>query len=291
MEIPKVINVDLASRALAYMGVFIALASFGLLNSYEFLSIPNKQYSPLNVSINTTDDGLQNIQAIAQNLPKNHKLQTENENVIQNSADIPKDNHKPDTKTDINNDKQMSALKEVSNTYKKTENDRKTNLQDSNTLTQKKIEKVKHTTQANNTSQQKNTKQTKTVNKTINENNKTNTSNNIGANTTSNNSATKINTEQLNKVKTFVSNSILDEIRSSLTYPKNAINRKIQGTVLIEFTVINGVIRSFKIAKSSGYPILDSAAKKLGNKLIGFNTQATAHELKINVPIQYSLIK
>lgn len=277
------INVDLASRALGYMGVFIALTSFGLLNSYEFLTIPDKQYSPVSVTIKSNDENFQRIENITQDIAKNKQLQTTSDNLIQQTTAIAKNNN---TKLDSNN-----APKDNKNTYKIQTNDRKIDLNNKTKTNKKEINKVdsKKTNhkEIKNIAKQTNTKNTQKT--SVNNNIKTN-SNSIAKTNTNNSEQTK-DSEQLNKIITSVSNSILDKIKDSLSYPKNAIKRKIQGTVLIEFTVIDGVIRSFRIAKSSGYPILDGAAEKLGNKLIGFNTKATAHELKINVPIQYSLIK
>lgn len=277
------INVDLASRALGYMGVFIALTSFGLLNSYEFLTIPDKQYSPVSVTIKSNDENFQRIENITQDIAKNKQLQTTSDNLIQQTTAIAKNNN---TKLDSNN-----APKDNNNTYKIQTNDRKIDLNNKTKTNKKEINKVDskkiNHKEIKNIAKQTNTKNTQKT--SVNNNIKTN-SNSIAKTNTNNSEQTK-DSEQLNKIITSVSNSILDKIKDSLSYPKNAIKRKIQGTVLIEFTVIDGVIRSFRIAKSSGYPILDGAAEKLGNKLIGFNTKATAHELKINVPIQYSLIK
>lgn len=258
------INVDLASRALGYMGVFIALTSFGLLNSYEFLTIPDKQHSPVSVTIKSNDENFQRIENITQDIAKNNN----------------------NTKLDSNN-----APKDNKNTYKIQTNDRKIDLNNKTKINKKEINKVDskkiNHKEIQNIAKQTNTKNTKKT--SVNNNIKTN-SNSIAKTNTNNSYQTK-DSEQLNKIITSVSNSILDKIKDSLSYPKNAIKRKIQGTVLIEFTVIDGVIRSFRIAKSSGYPILDGAAEKLGKKLIGFNTKSNTTELKINVPIQYSLIR
>ena len=93
------------------------------------------------------------------------------------------------------------------------------------------------------------------------------------------------------KARQLVTGLILDQIRSSMVYPQRAVQRQLQGTVVMEFTIKGGIITSFRIARGSGHAILDSAASRLGEQLIGFNTRNDQHSLTLNVPIKYALIR
>lgn len=93
------------------------------------------------------------------------------------------------------------------------------------------------------------------------------------------------------KARQLVTGLILDQIRSSLVYPQRAVQRQLQGTVVMEFTIERGIITSFRIARGSGHAILDAAATRLGEQLIGFNTRNDQHSLTLNVPIKYALIR
>lgn len=97
--------------------------------------------------------------------------------------------------------------------------------------------------------------------------------------------------ETAQKARQLVTGLILDQIRSSLVYPQRAVQRKLQGTVVMEFSIAGGIITSFRIARSSGHAILDSAASHLGEKLIGFDTHNDQHSLTLNVPVKYALIR
>lgn len=83
---------------------------------------------------------------------------------------------------------------------------------------------------------------------------------------------------------------LVKEIRSKLHYPRNAVRRKLEGTVMVEFIVKNGVVVNFNIEKSSGHRILDEAASKLARSLIRFNTRLDAMSNRVLIPIKYELL-
>ena len=95
--------------------------------------------------------------------------------------------------------------------------------------------------------------------------------------------------EAQQQARAFISSEIVAFFKESTVYPRQALRRKIQGTVLLEFTVRQGVIISCVIAKSSGAPLLDRAALKLGQELIGFDSKQHVFDLKLQVPLRYAL--
>lgn len=94
--------------------------------------------------------------------------------------------------------------------------------------------------------------------------------------------------ELLSEARAFASNEIISLIKSRSTYPRQALRRKVQGTVMIEFTLDKGVITAYKLAQSSGSSILDRAALQLADSLVGFKS-STPYSLKLQVPLRYAL--
>lgn len=90
------------------------------------------------------------------------------------------------------------------------------------------------------------------------------------------------------QLKAFTGDEILALLKSRSTYPKQALRRKIQGTVIIEFTLNSGEITACSLAKSSGSDILDRAALKLAQSLIGHHSRSRA-TLRLQVPLRYAL--
>ena len=83
---------------------------------------------------------------------------------------------------------------------------------------------------------------------------------------------------------------LVREIKNKMTYPKNAVRRKIQGTVEVEFVVSQGIVVSFTLVKSSGHKILDEAARKLAKSLLKLNTNLPNFNNRVLIPIKYELI-
>lgn len=92
------------------------------------------------------------------------------------------------------------------------------------------------------------------------------------------------------KLNAQLASLLVKEIRSKLRYPRNAVRRKLEGTVMVEFVIQNGVVTSYKIEKSSGHKILDEAASKLAKSLIKFNTRLDAMSNRVLIPIKYELL-
>lgn len=92
------------------------------------------------------------------------------------------------------------------------------------------------------------------------------------------------------QVRSQLSSILVREICSHLQYPRNAVRRKLEGTVMMEFEVKDGVVVDFTLRRSSGHKILDEAARKLAEKLVQFNTRLKAMSYRVQIPIKYELL-
>lgn len=92
------------------------------------------------------------------------------------------------------------------------------------------------------------------------------------------------------KLNAQLASLLVKEIKSKLRYPRNAVRRKLEGTVMVEFLINDGVVISYKIEKSSGHKILDEAATKLAKSLVKFNTRLDAMNNRVLIPIKYELL-
>lgn len=96
--------------------------------------------------------------------------------------------------------------------------------------------------------------------------------------------------QQSRKITAELSSLIVKEIKSKLRYPRNAVRRKLEGTVMVEFVIERGVVISYTINKSSGHKILDEAAGKLAKSMLKFNTKLSSMNNRVLIPIKYELI-
>lgn len=81
---------------------------------------------------------------------------------------------------------------------------------------------------------------------------------------------------------------IHDSVQDNLVYPFIAVRRKIEGTVLTEFSInAKGLPENIRITKTSGFDILDSAAEKTIVKASPFPVVAG----RIEIPITFRLEK
>ncbi len=101
---------------------------------------------------------------------------------------------------------------------------------------------------------------------------------------------TQATEQQDRKNAAELSSLIVKEIKSKLRYPRNAVRRRLEGTVMVEFVIERGVVISFSITKSSGHKILDEAAGKLAKSLIRFNTKLSSMNNRVMIPIKYELV-
>ena len=97
-------------------------------------------------------------------------------------------------------------------------------------------------------------------------------------------------TDNDRQLRSQLSSLLVREIRAQLKYPRNAVRRKLEGTVMMEFEVKNGVVVGFVLRQSSGHKILDEAARKLAQKLVQFNTRLGAMNYRVQIPIKYELL-
>lgn len=96
--------------------------------------------------------------------------------------------------------------------------------------------------------------------------------------------------QQSRKITAELSSLLVKEIKSKLRYPRNAVRRKLEGTVMVEFVIERGVVISYTINKSSGHKILDEAAGKLAKSMLKFNTKLSSMNNRVLIPIKYELI-
>lgn len=92
------------------------------------------------------------------------------------------------------------------------------------------------------------------------------------------------------QLRSNLSSILVREIRSNLQYPRNAVRRKLEGMVMMEFTIKNGIVTSFRMRLSSGHKILDEAACKLAQKMVHFDTHLGQINYKVQIPIKYELL-
>ena len=103
--------------------------------------------------------------------------------------------------------------------------------------------------------------------------------------------APKVDAAQVKRFRAQLSSLLVREIRNHLNYPRNAVRRKIEGTVLMEFAVQKGIVTGYRLRKSSGHKILDEAARKLAQSLVQFNTRLGEDmNYRVVIPIKYELI-
>lgn len=96
--------------------------------------------------------------------------------------------------------------------------------------------------------------------------------------------------QQSRKITAELLSLLVKEIKSKLRYPRNAVRRKLEGTVMVEFVIERGVVISYTINKSSGHKILDEAAGKLAKSMVKFNTKLSSMNNRVLIPIKYELI-
>ena len=86
--------------------------------------------------------------------------------------------------------------------------------------------------------------------------------------------------------------SLVSRVSSLKEYPSRARRQGIEGKCVINFKVnTNGVVTGAAVTQKSGQVVLDSACKRLGTKLIGFNTGAKGGDFNVKVPVNYRLVK
>lgn len=86
--------------------------------------------------------------------------------------------------------------------------------------------------------------------------------------------------------------SLLSRVSSLKEYPSRARRQGIEGKCEISFKVnSSGVVTGATVTQTSGQVILDSACKRLGTKLVGFNTGAQGGDFNVKVPVSFKLIE
>lgn len=83
---------------------------------------------------------------------------------------------------------------------------------------------------------------------------------------------------------------LINEIKSKTRYPRNAVRRKLEGTVMMEFVVQDGIVVGYRLEHSSGHKILDAAAQKLAQSMLQFDTGNHRLNNRILIPIKYELL-
>ena len=88
-------------------------------------------------------------------------------------------------------------------------------------------------------------------------------------------------------------NVIRGILKSNQRYPRRAIDRGIQGTVFLAFTVNkNGELEAHKIIETSGHRILDNAAVAMLLKSVpfpSFKDKIKGHRLHMSLPVNFNI--
>lgn len=101
--------------------------------------------------------------------------------------------------------------------------------------------------------------------------------------------APQITQAELQQQQEQVSRSLFSYLQQHAVYPKQALRRRQQGQVTIEFRLQRGVVIAASIRTGSGKSLLDEAALKLAQSLRGFDTGHKELTCSLLVPVQYQL--
>lgn len=98
---------------------------------------------------------------------------------------------------------------------------------------------------------------------------------------------------KVNDIKNEAAANIVYMMERYKKYPKQARRLSAEGITNITFSIEkNGVVKSAEITKSSGYTVLDNAALKAAQKIVGLNAvnnQSYNEYLKVTVPVDFYL--
>lgn len=288
---------DLTSRACGFAGVFIAMCVLGFTDGNEFIITPQTTFTKTSMYINT---------ASAEPTEENTAGQTERkaseDTEIQDSviesvkeqkapeqapARPEENNNLPQIKSESvkqepDKVKQLNETKNEPKTLKKAEEIKQEHVTaKKSSETKKKSEVTKKTDEIKKKTAP--VKQSADLRHRAESAQKTRPASSGTTQHTTDNRLAAENT-------VIITGELVSEIRRKLRYPRNAVRRKLEGVVNIDFTVKDGKITSFTISKKSGHRILDDAAAKLAAGLIGFVTDAGAVDCVITVPVKYELI-
>jgi protein TonB len=116
-------------------------------------------------------------------------------------------------------------------------------------------------------------------------------------NNTTNNMKINENGRELASISNLVNeNSLIEDyinyvyktLKDNIYYPKLALRRGLEGTVYVEFLITyEGEIKNIKIAKSSGFKVLDEAGIKIAKKCSPL--KKPPQEIKLHAPIVFKL--
>lgn len=261
------VDVDLSSRAAGFAGVFASLIAAGALTDYTFLTMPQHEYPPLLLeirSVSIPDVSYSQLNADGM-LPPPQGEKPASQSVSQppeaERSPPPRAEQPPPRATPTPSPAERPAT-------------RSDTLRTSAAATARTAPAPAEAEQSSARAQPASTLKSGPA---------------FTAGAASDAESSSRNAQQ--KARQLVTGLILDQIRSSLVYPQRAVQRQLQGTVVMEFTIERGIITSFRVARGSGHAILDAAASRLGEQLIGFNTRNDQHSLTLNVPIKYALIR
>lgn len=262
------VDVDLSSRAAGFAGVFASLIAAGALTDYTFLTMPQHEYPPLLLEVRSVSIPIPDVSDSQQNadsmLPPPQAEKPASQSVSQppgaEQSPPPRAEQPPPRATPTPPPAERSASR-------------------SDTLRTSAAATARTAPAPAEAEQSSRAQPASTL--------KSGPASTAAA--ASDAESSSRNAQQ--KARQLVTGLILDQIRSSLVYPQRAVQRQLQGTVVMEFTIERGIITSFRVARGSGHAILDAAASRLGEQLIGFNTRNDQHSLTLNVPIKYALIR
>lgn len=100
-------------------------------------------------------------------------------------------------------------------------------------------------------------------------------------------------TSKIKDMKNEAASNIVYMMERYKKYPKQARRLNAEGITNITFSIEkNGVVKGAEITKSSGYTVLDNAALKAAEKIVGLNAVSDSNYneyLKVTVPVDFYL--
>lgn len=311
---------DLVARTCGFMGVFGALITLGFMGNPDFLITPQPSYAPLEIQISVKTEvaatnelpqqapesestpeqapQLPSEPEVAESLPEAAKQEkvvqpippqsTEPVKSMPNNTQSSELMVKPETPQVTNNSSKGESKvvtkaevqpKERTTSKKEEEQARPALVKPQN----KQIKRTQETPKAKPKDQSKQSSVSKTTKQNVTQ-----------AKSIQASSALPQKSQEdlvaLQRLQSQVSNLLVQEIKRKLRYPRNAIRRKLEGVVQVEFNVSKGKISSFRLSKSSGHKILDDAAKKLAQGMVNMSLPVNNQDTVVVVPIKYELL-
>lgn len=244
---------DLVARTCGFMGVLGSLVAIGVLDNPKFIITPQQNFESVILSLNVA--AAEKIEPQENTLEDHEPIQAAPKQVEPEKIET-KEEPKPELKEEIKPEPKAEPKPQPKAEPKPKVEPKPQPKREAQTSSTRHQTSVKPDTQAKQTTQP----------------------------------TPQASEQQSRKITAELSSLLVKEIKSKLRYPRNAVRRKLEGTVMVEFVIERGVVISYTINKSSGHKILDEAAGKLAKSMLKFNTKLSSMNNRVLIPIKYELI-